>query len=57
MHWAKIGQKNIHYQKCETLVLAVLLTIPKIQTRTTSHSGDCLLEEDQLYVLPLLANG
>ena len=35
----------------------VLLTGPKIQAKFSSHSGDYILGEGQLNVLPLMAKG
>ena len=35
----------------------VLLTVPKIQAKIPSHSGDCVLGEDQLNALLLMAKG
>ena len=39
------------------LSLQVLLTEAKIQAKIPSHSGDCVLGDDQLDALPLMTKG
>ena len=40
---------------CQNVSREVLLTGPKILTKTPSHSGDYVLGEGQLYALHLMA--
>ena len=42
---------------CQNVSKKVLLTGPKSQAKTPSHSGDCVFGEGQLNALPLMAKG
>ena len=57
LKWAKreYSLPQILSLVCQNFYKEVLLTGPKIPTKISNHSGDCVLGEGQLNALPLMA--
>ena len=61
-HWAEWIKREYSLPQilslvCHNVSTEVLLTGRKLQAKIPSHSGDCILGEDQLNTLPLMAKG